>query len=122
MWIKLIWSIKIPPQDDLNGLHELGLSWYRFEEKIENFEKKLQNAALPAVWIKFNRIEQMERLQSVYPEAKLGPATSFNEALIFADSLEHGEEIRKKVTSLFEMGKEVDEMEAVFREDSMEDY
>ena len=36
MVIKLVLAVKVPPQEDGEGIHELGLSWYRFEEKIEN--------------------------------------------------------------------------------------
>jgi hypothetical protein len=123
MTIKLIWAFKIAPQDDeAKNSHEFGLSWYRFEDEIGYFEKSLQQSVRPAVWIKFSQIKQLERIQGAYPEAKLGPADSFTEALLFAENWEQGKALEKKVTLLLEMEKEVDEMEAILREDSMEDY
>ncbi len=123
MTIKLIWALKIAPQDDaVENSHEFGLSWYRFEDDIGAFEKSLQQSVHPAVWIRFSQIEQLERIQGAYPEAKLGPASSFTEALLFAENWEQGKALEKKATLLLEMEKEVDEMEAILREDTLEDY
>jgi hypothetical protein len=122
MMTKLIWALKVAPQDDADGLHELGLSWYRFQNEIGDFDKSLQPSARPAVWIKFSQIDQLDRLQRAYPEVKLGPADSFNEALLFSDRWEEGEALKKNVLLLFERGEESDEMEGILREDTLEDY
>jgi hypothetical protein len=122
MMTKLVWALKVSPRDDAEGLHELGLSWYRFENEIKHFEESLQPSARPAVWIKFSQIEQLDRVQRAYPEVKLGPADSFTEALIFSENWEEGEELEKTVLILLEKGDENDEMEGILREDSMEDY
>ncbi len=122
MVIKRVLAVKVPPQEDGEGIHELGLTWYRFEDKIENSDMPFKESARPAVWIKFSQVEQLERIQGAYPEAKLGPASSFTEALIFAENWEKGDELQKKVTLLLQNTGEVDEMEAMLREDTMEDY
>ena len=122
MAVKLVWALKVAPRDDAEGLHEVGLSWYRFENEIENFDKTLQPSARPAVWIKFSQIEQLERIQRNYPEVKLGPADSFNEALLFSDKWEEGVELEKKIHLLLEKEEEGDDMEEMIREDTMEDY
>ncbi|MBI3593603.1 MAG: hypothetical protein HY200_01455 [Nitrospirae bacterium] len=122
MDIQLVWTLKVAPKDENETLHELGLSWYRFEQKRENFEFSLQKKIRPAVWIQFSQIEQLERIQGVYPDAALGPASSFTEALLFAENQETGETLKKKVTQLLQMENEIDEMDALLREDTMEDY
>ncbi|MFI5303750.1 MAG: hypothetical protein ACHQYP_03035 [Nitrospiria bacterium] len=122
MTVKLVWALKIAPQDDLEGVHELGLGWYRFEDEKGHSDQSLHQAARPAVWVKFNHSEQLERIQNAFPEAKLGPAASFTEALIFAESWDTGKTLEKKVHLLLEGEKEGDDMEAFFREDTMEDY
>ena len=122
MIIKLVGAVKVAPQDD-DTIHELGLTWYRFEEFPEISAIPAHGPVVrPAVWIKFSEVEQLERIQGAYPEARLGPAGSFNEALIFAESREKGEELEKKVMRLLQGDKEVDDMEAMLREDTMEDY
>jgi hypothetical protein len=120
--IKLVWTIKEAPQEQNEELHELGLGWYRFKQNPGDFEKSIQAKARPAVWIHFSQIEELDRIQGAFPDAPLGPASSFTEALIFADSLEEGEALKKRITRLLEGNREVDEMEALLREDTMEDY
>ena len=120
--IKLVWVLKVAPQEKNLRLHEFGLSWYQFEEKIENFEKSLQHNARPAVWIEFSKIEQLERIQGAFSNVKLGPATSFSEALIIENKQEKAEEIMKRTLCILNTENEVDEMEVILREDSLEDY
>lgn len=122
MDIQLVWTLRVAPQDENETLHEFGLSWYRFEQKRDDFEISVQKEIRPAVWIRFSRIEQLERIQGAYPDAALGPASSFTEALLFSENLETGEALKKKVTLLLQMEKEIDEMDALLREDTMEDY
>lgn len=122
MITRLVWALKVAPRDNTDGLHELGLSWYRFEDQLGDFDKSLQSTVRPAVWIKFSQIEQLDRLQRAYPDIKLGPADSFNEALLFSDQGEDGEALKEKIILLLEKGDENDEMEGILREDTMEDY
>jgi len=118
----LVWALKIPHRDDGAGLHEFGLSWYRLEKTIEGFEAKIRPGARPAMWIKIDRREEIERIQAMYADVKLGPADSFNEALIFIDNINQAGKIKERLRSAFDMKEGYEEMEALFREETMEDY
>jgi len=57
--IRLVWALKVPPADDMEGLHEFGLSSYQPEEEIGRFDKSLRQNARFAIWIKFRGKDQL---------------------------------------------------------------
>jgi superfamily II DNA/RNA helicase len=122
MIIRSIWALKVAAPNNSENLHEIGLVWYQFEERIEDFDQPLRTTASPAVWIQINRKEQIGVLQSACPDAKFGPATAFNEALVFCRSADQRKEIQIKLETLFESDKIAEDMETLFREESLEDY
>lgn len=124
MTIKQIWAVKVRPDEEAEDLHEMGLSWYRFSDQPLLSDPELQKIARPGVYIQFNRIEELERVLASYPEAKLGPASAFTEALLFVENWEKGVETCRKVRHLLqegERGDTHDEMDRLLREDTMED-
>ncbi len=120
MDVRFIWAEKVPPDDQAEGLHEFGLSWYRFAEEPSGLDPSL--APVPAVWVKFDAVEQLEIIQARFPEAKLGPASSFTEALIFAENRERAKTLQKNLIALLGSREDDAAMEEILREDTMEDY
>ncbi|NKE71125.1 hypothetical protein [Candidatus Manganitrophus noduliformans] len=121
MKIQTIWAVKVVPDDEAEDLHEFGLSWYRFAKEPIETDPVLKIPAKPAVWVKFSKLEQLELMQSDFPEAKLGPAGSFTEGILFAESWDKAEALRKKVHAVL-LGEGEDEMGKIIKEETMEDY
>ena len=122
MKIQTVWAVKVMPDDENEDLHEFALSWYRFSKDPAEIDSALKVPAKPAVWVKFSKLEQLELVQSNFPEAKLGPASSFAEAILFAESWEKAQALRKKVYAVLRDEEEADEMGQILKEDTMEDY
>lgn len=122
MKIQTVWAVKVVPDDEAEGLHEFGLSWYRFAKEPTETDPVLKIPAKPAVWVKFSKLEQLERMQSDFPEAKLGPAGSFTEGILFAESGEKAETLLKRVRAVLGGEEEEDEMGKIIKEETMEDY
>jgi len=122
MKIQTVWAVKVMPDDEAEDLHEFGLSWYRFSKDPAAIDPVLKIPAKPAVWIKFSKLEQLELTQSNFPEAKLGPAASFTEGILFAESWEKAQLLQKKVSRALRDEEEEDEMGEILKEDTMEDY
>lgn len=122
MKIETVWAVKVEPDDENDDLHEFGLSWYRFSGDPAAIDPVLKVPARPAVWVKFSRLEHLELVQSNFPEAKLGPAASFTEAILFVGSREEAYALQKKVEALLRGDEEDDEMGRILKEDAMEDY
>jgi hypothetical protein len=121
MKIEAVWAVKVVPDDEAEGLHEFSLSWYRFTKDPAEVDPTLKIPARPAVWVKFSKVEQLELMQSSFPEAKLGPAGSFTEALHFADNWARANELQKRITATLKEEEE-EEMGKILKEDTMEDY
>lgn len=121
MKIQTVWAVKVVPDDEAEDLHEFGLSWYRFAKEPTEIDPVLKIPAKPAVWVKFSKLEQLELMQSDFPEAKLGPAGSFTEGILFAESWDKAQGLQKKVLSVL-LGEGEDEMGKIIKEETMEDY
>jgi hypothetical protein len=120
--VEAVWAIKTPPDDEAEGLHEFSLYWYRFSQDPQEVDPAFRTPARPAVWVKFGRLEHLERIQSGYPEATLGPVSSYNEALIFTENWEEAQALQKKVAAFLEEEEEDDDgMGEILKEDTMED-
>lgn len=122
MKIETVWAVKVIPDDEAEDLHEFALSWYRFSDNPADTDPTLKVPAKPAVWIKFSKVEHLELTQSTFPEAKLGPASSFTEALLFTETMEKAKALQKKVKEVLRGEDEEDEMGRILKEDAMEDY
>ena len=122
MKIQTVWAVKVVPDDEAEDLHEFGLSWYRFAKEPTEIDPALKIPAKPAVWVKFSKLEQLELMQSSFPEAKLGPAGSFTEGILFAESWEKAQALQKKVNAVLRDEAEEDEMGKIIKEETMEDY
>lgn len=122
MKIQTVWAVKVVPDDEAEGLHEFGLSWYRFANNSTETDPVLKIPAKPAVWVKFSKLEHLELMQSDFPEAKLGPAGSFTEGILFAESWEKAEALYKKVQTVLRGEEGEDEMGKIIKEETMEDY
>jgi hypothetical protein len=121
MKIQTVWAVKVMPDDEAEQLHEFGLSYYRFATDSTETDPVLKIPARPAVWVKFSKVDQLELMQTSFPEAKLGPAGSFTEAILFAESWEKSEALQKKVQAALR-GEGEDEMGKIIKEETMEDY
>jgi hypothetical protein len=121
MNVQAVWVVKVVPDDEAEELHEFSLSWYRFTNDPAEIDPTLKIPARPAVWVKFSKVEHLELMQSDFPDAKLGPASSFTEALLFADDWDRAQALQKKVTAVLK-GEDGDEMGRILKEDAMEDY
>ena len=121
MKVQAVWAVKVVPDDEAEGLHEFSLAWYRFTTDPGDIDPTLKVPARPAVWVKFSKVEQLELMQSSFPEAKLGPAGSFTEALHFADNWARAQELQKRVAAALK-DEEEDDMGRILKEDTMEDY
>jgi hypothetical protein len=122
MKIQTVWAVKVMPDDEAEELHEFSLSWYRFAKDPAEVDPVLKIPAQPAVWVKFSKLEHLERMQSDFPEARLGPAGSFTEGILFAESWEKAEALQKKVDAVLRGGGKEDEMGKIIKEETMEDY
>lgn len=121
MKVEAVWAVKVVPDDEAEGLHEFSLSWYRFTKDPSDVDSVIKAPARPAVWVKFSKMDHLEEMQLRFPDAKLGPASSFTEALLFADTWARAQELQKKVAAALK-GEEEDEMGRILKEDAMEDY
>ncbi|MFY9270689.1 MAG: hypothetical protein WAO55_13185 [Candidatus Manganitrophaceae bacterium] len=100
MKIQTVWAVKVVPDDENDHLHEFALSWYRFTSDSTETDPVIKLPAQPAVWVKFSKVDQLEKMQSSFPEAKLGPASSFTEAILFAESGKAAGALRERVETL----------------------
>ena len=121
MKVQAVWAVKVPPDEEAEDLHEFFLYWYRFAENRSDIEPSLRPSAKPAIWIRFGRASHLERIRDGFPEAKLGPGASFNEALIFAEEWAGALTLKEKVSNLLGEEEGNDEMSDVIKEDTMED-
>jgi hypothetical protein len=121
MKIQTVWAVKVVPDDEAEDLHEFGLSWYRFAKDPADMDSVLKIPARPAVWVKFSKLEHLELMQSDFPEAKLGPAGSFIEGILFADSWAAAQTLQKKVHAVLGGDAEENEMGKINKEETMED-
>lgn len=120
--VESVWAMKTPPPDDEDEtLHEFSLHWYRFSQDPDEVDPDFRSPSRPAVWVKFGHFEHLQKMQSGFPEATLGPVSSYTEALIFTESWNEAEALQKKVALFLEGGAEEDEMEEINKEDTMED-
>ncbi|MBI3805031.1 MAG: hypothetical protein HY282_14870 [Nitrospirae bacterium] len=122
MKIQTVWAVKVVPDDEDEALHEFALSWYRFTKDSAETDPVLKIPARPAVWVKFSKVDHIELMQSNFPEAKLGPASSFTEAILFTESWEKAQALQKKIYGVLRDEEEEDEMGQILKEDTMEDY
>lgn len=121
MKVEAVWAVKVVPDDEAEGLHEFALAWYRFTEDPAEVDPILKIPAKPAVWVKFSKADHIELMQSSFPDAKLGPSSSFTEALLFADNWARAKELQKRVTVALKE-EEGEEMGQILKEDTLEDY
>ena len=129
MEIQTVWAEKCPPPDDecdgdgdksgTPALHEFGLSWYRFSQTAPATVGRYP--AVAAVWIRFRALSELETIQTYFHEAKLGPAASFTEALIFADSWKGAEALHRRIVALIERERTADDLGEAIKEETMED-
>lgn len=122
MKIKAVWAVRVVPEDEDETLHEFALAWYRLTEDPDDVDPNLKIPAQPAVWVKFSKFEQLESMQAHFPEAKLGPVSSYTEAILFAESPEAARALQKKVYGALRDEEEEDEIDRLLKEDTMEDY
>ena len=121
MEVQAVWAVKVVPDDEAEALHEFSLSWYRFTKDPAEVDPTLKVPARPAVWVKFSKVAQLELMQSSFPDAKLGPAGSFTEALHFADNWARVRELQKRIIVTLKED-EGEEIGKILKEDTMEDY
>jgi len=114
MQVKIVWAIREQPDDEDTDLHEFGLFYFRLIE----LEAPPEEMAIPAVWVRFTNVSQIETLQFHCPDARLGPAHSFTGGLVLTKNQEEAEMLCKKLNQIF-MDAEMKEM---LDEDVMEDY
>ena len=114
MQVTLVWSIREQPDDEDTDLHEFGLFYFRLVESITPPE----DSAIPAVWVRFTEVSQIETLQFHCPDARLGPAHSFTEGLVLTQTVEEAQALCKKLERIFLDA----EMKELLDEDVMEDY
>lgn len=126
--IEAVLAIRVPPPDDEEaeeGLHEFALLWYRFVDPVSADMDRISNPlARAAVWIRFGAVEQLERIQTYYPEAPLGPVSSFTEALLFAESWDRAQTVKETVITLLQKDEnddEENEMMEFLKKDTLED-
>ena len=124
MEIRTVWAEKSAPPDGddesaVPALHEFGLSWYRFSQIAPATVGRYP--AVAAVWIRFRALSELETIQTYFPEAKLGPAASFTEALIFADDWKGGEALHCRLVALVERQQAAAEMDKIIKEETLED-
>ena len=114
MQVTIVWAIREQPDDEDTDLREFGLFYFRLIESAAPPEE----AATPAVWVRFSDVSQIEMLQFHCPEARLGPSHSFTEGLVLTEHLEEAEALCKKLERL----NLTAEMKEILDEDVMEDY
>ena len=138
--IQTVWALRLPPDDDATDLHEFFLSWYRLTPATPSTPSTDDSAAppsapppaQPAVWIKLGKVEHLEIVQTFYPEARLGPAASFNNGLIFTESWAAAQSLQKKIERHFAQRDAEDDggdteaeteaaLHTILKEDSLED-
>lgn len=127
MDIQTVWAEKCAPPDDdgdshesgASALHEFGLSWYRFSQAMPATVGRYP--AVAAVWIRFRAVSELETIQTYFHEAKLGPAGSFTEALVFADSWKGAEALHRRIVALVEREREADDLGEIIKEETLED-
>jgi hypothetical protein len=119
-WVKAVWAIQAPPDDEDDTLHEFALRYYRFSASAEEGNPLLRIPAKPAVFIQFRKLEQLKIIQHQFPEAKLGPASAFTEGILFTKSWEEATRLQEKVRSTL-LEEADDEMAETHAEDTLED-
>jgi hypothetical protein len=120
--VKAVWALRVAPDDEAEDLHEFGLAWFRFTEGPASVDPVIKAPARPAVWVRFGGVEHLDKMQRIYPEAKLGPSSRYTEGLIFADDWERALTLENEVASRLKGGEEDDPMDQAIREDTLEDY
>ncbi|HET6371386.1 MAG TPA: hypothetical protein VFG95_09320 [Nitrospiria bacterium] len=120
--IEAVWALRVAPDDEAEDLHEFGLAWYRFTNDPTLVDPVIKSPARPAVWVRFGRVEHLERMQRSYPDAKLGPSSRFTEGLIFAENWDRARALVSEVASRLKGADEDDSMGQAIREDTLEDY
>ncbi len=115
-----VMATQVPPDEEDEGLHEFSLYWYRFTDNPASVDPRLSARTRPAVWVRFKEISQLETLQGSYPEARLGPSSSYTEALIFSESWEEAKQLQKKVATLLSQNED-DTLKGLLAEDTLED-
>ncbi len=121
MKVLAVWAVQAFPDEACVDLHEFALRWYRFTADPTLIDPVLRRPARPGVWIRFNQVEELEQVQARYPEAALGPAASFTEALIFTKEWEQAQTLQATIFGL-SVHSDAEEMARVIREETMEDY
>jgi len=119
MQVKAVWASRVPPDEEVEDLYEFSLYWYRFFEELGSRPSNCR----PAVWIEFSRIEHLKRIQINYPEATLGPSSSYTQGLIFTETFQDAQTVQEKVLSLLQNEETFEENELynIIQSDSMED-
>lgn len=120
--IETTWAFQVPPNEETEDLHEFALVWYRFSGDSTEVDPVLKRPALPVVWIRFGKVEELEQIQRHFPEAKLGPSSRFSEGLLIAQSWEEAQELEKRVRAMFRPDEASKALGEVIEEDTMEDY
>ncbi len=121
MGVQAVWAEKVTPDNPAGDLHEFFGAYYRLTPERPWTDAAIKAEAEPAVWVRFERVEQLERLQAGYPEARLGPVSSYTEALLITETWDEAQKLRDRVAALFE-AEEAGEMDELLKEDTMEDY
>jgi hypothetical protein len=117
---KTVWAIRVPPDDEDDTLHEFFLLYYRFSDSAEESDPHVGLPAEPAVFIRFQNIDQLKRFQAQFTEAKLGPSSAFTEGILFTKSWEEAILLQKKVCSVL-LEDSDDEIADAHAEDALED-
>jgi len=121
MQVTVVFAIREQPDDEDTNLHEFGLIYFRLIESATFSE----TTAVPAVWVRFSDVRQIEMLQFHCPDARIGPSHSFTEGLVLTKDLEEAEALCKKLGRGFAGPgkKNMDiEMKEMLDEDVLEDY
>ncbi len=118
--VQTVMATQVPPDDEEQGLHEFFLYWYRFTDRPELVDPALSARTRPAVWVRFREISHLETLQAHYSEARLGPSSSYTEALIFSESWEEAKQLQKSIATLLAQDEE-ETLGDLIAEDTLED-
>lgn len=116
--VKAVMATQVPPDDDDESLHEFFLYWYFFTEDPQ--EREDPRRTRPAVWVRFGEVSHLKAIQFHYPDARLGPSSSYTEALIFTETWDTAKQLAENVSALLIQEQE-ETIGEIIEEDTLED-